>query len=251
MFHLDLESPAIRVLQNALDRIAGSTSVDFAIRSIRESYSVSHVTYHLARNITDSVDAPFVRTTYPDSWISTYLLKDYVLVDPVVREGLKRRLPFDWREIEPTPSVRDFLADAAIHGLGGNGYSIPVTDKANRRALLSINSRLEDRAWETFVRENAGDWTDIAQLVHQIAVQELYGDIDPIPRLSPREVECLHWTALGKDQKDIAQLLSLSEHTVRDYLKSARLKLGCATLSAAAARAAYLRIIDPWGKQSP
>lgn len=187
-----------------------------------------------------------MRTTYPAAWISTYLLKGYVLIDPIIKQGLKRKLSFDWREISLTPADHDFFVDAAVHGLGGSGYSIPISDRANRRALLSINSPLYGHEWEALVANHAADWADIAQLIHQVAVRELYGDIDPVPPLSPRELECLHWTALGKDQKDIALLLGLSEHTVRDYLKSARLKLGCATLSAAAARAAHLRIIDPW-----
>lgn len=48
--------------------------------------------------------------------------------------------------------------------------------------------------------------------------------------LSPRELECLHWAALGKDYKDIAMILEISEHTTRSYLKSARVKLGCAMI---------------------
>lgn len=226
-------------------------SVDRLIMGLRGKYTAVHVTYHLARVITGAVDAPFVRTTYPASWVSTYLLKGYVLVDPVIKEGLKRKLPFDWREIELSGSAKGFLDDARKHGLGRSGYSIPISDKANRRALLSVNSDLSGRHWEDFITTNAAELADAAQLVHQTAVQELYGDVDPVPSLSPRELQCLNWTALGKDQKDIAQLLGLSEHTVRDYLKSARLKLGCATLSAAAARAAHLRIVDPRGMQSP
>ena len=84
-----------------------------------------------------------------------------------------------------------------------------------------------------------------AHVIHRKAIYELHGENDPVPTLSPREIECLHWTALGKDYKDIAVILGISEHTTRDYLKTARFKLGCATISAAASRAVQLRIINP------
>ena len=39
---------------------------------------------------------PYIRLTYPASWIKRYLQMGYVDIDPVVREGFLRTLPFDW-----------------------------------------------------------------------------------------------------------------------------------------------------------
>lgn len=237
--------------ERIFEQINSSGTVEEAIGTLQDANGIAYVTYHLAQTIGGRFDAPFVRTTYPDAWVSRYLLRGYVHLDPVIREGFSRRLPFDWREISADMEARDFLADAAAFGVGPSGYSIPISDRANRRAILSINSELVDQAWDRFVASSQAAWAEFAQLVHQKAIFELYGESDPVPALSPREIECLYWTALGKDQKDIALILGLSEHTVRDYLKSARLKLGCATLSAAATRATQLRIIDPWPRKSP
>jgi len=44
-------------------------------------------------------------------------------------------------------------------------------------------------------------------------------------RLSRREIECLTWTSEGKTSAEIATILSLSEHTVNNYLVAACLKL--------------------------
>lgn len=218
---------------------------------MRDHYGLSNVTYHLAQTVVGDVDSPFVRTTYPDPWVARYLLKGYVRVDPITREGFARSLPFDWGEVETSSLDEPFLIDAAKHGVGSQGYSIPITDKAKRRALLSVNSALPELGWRKLTARFLDEWVVLGQLVHRIAVAELYGERDPVPALSRREIECLHWTALGKDHKDIAVILSLSEHTVRDYTKSARLKLGCATLSAAATRASHLRIISPWPSGTP
>jgi DNA-binding CsgD family transcriptional regulator len=184
-----------------------------------------------------------VRTTYPDAWVSTYLLKGYVTIDPVAREGFLRQLPFDWRELDVTPEMLMFLEDAIRHGIGRFGFSIPISDKAGRRAILSLNSNATAEDWEDLVSAHRSEWVDLAYLVHQMAVFELHGASDPIPVLSPRERECLYWSALGKDYKDIALILGLSHHTTRSYIKSARTKLGCATISAAATLALKLRVI--------
>lgn len=228
------------------ETIASTKLVSAALAIMRDYYGLANVTYHLARTVVGDVDAPFVRTTYPDPWVAQYLLKGYVAHDPIVRAGFARSLPFDWSEVEITASDRPFLEDAEQHGVGGQGFSIPITDKAKRHALFSVNSQLPATSWHVLTARFGEEWSELALMVHRIAVGELYGEDDPVPTLAPREIECLHWTALGKDHKDIAVILNLSEHTVRDYTKSARLKLGCATLSAAVTRAGHLRIINPW-----
>lgn len=243
-FSSDVEEIAVRSIDT-------SSTVGDSILILRSIYAESHFTYHLGHTVADTFDAPFVRTTYPDSWVSRYLLQSYVNVDPIVQQGLNRRLPFDWRDMSLNAATEAFFADAKAHGVGRSGYSIPVTDRVRRRALLSINSNKHGEDWSRFVARHRDEWILIAQVLHQQAVMEVFGDADPVPSLSSRELECLHWTALGKSSKDIALILQISEHTIRDYLKSAKLRLGCATLSAATTKATHLKIINPWSASTP
>lgn len=224
-------------------QLSEAKSVADALVVLRSAYGIEFVTYHLASTVVGDIDAPFVRTTYPDAWVSRYLLSGHVRIDPVVREGFMRQLPFDWRNLEITPESLVFFEDALRHGVGRHGLSIPVTDKVGRRAILSFNANASAAEWDKTVRMYQSDWLEVAHLVHRKAVLELYGESDPIPALSPRERECLYWSALGKDYKAIALILGLSRHTTRDYIKSARTKLGCATISAAVSLAVKLRII--------
>jgi len=135
--------------ETVFEQIKAAINVDASIRIFQAEYAVDYVTYHLAQTIAAKIDAPFVRTTYPDAWVSRYLLNSYVKVDPIVKQGFERQLPFDWSEVEPTPEAYAMLVDAQKHGIGGNGYSIPVADKAQRRALLSINARIPLDDWIT------------------------------------------------------------------------------------------------------
>ena len=63
-------------------------------------------------------------------------------------------------------------------------------------------------------------------------------------RLSPREEECLGWIAQGRDVPGTAVAMSLSEHTVRTYLKTARAKLDCVTVSQAIYKATVSGLFD-------
>jgi len=61
--------------------------------------------------------------------------------------------------------------------------------------------------------------------------------------LSPREVQVLNELARGRANKEIADILSISEHTVKDHLKSIFSKLGAADRTEAATTAIQRGII--------
>ncbi len=232
--------------QDLFLEIQNAPSVDAALRILEAAYGTDFSTYHLALTVADVVDTPYVRTTYRDTWVARYLLRGYVKVDPIVREGLIRQMPFDWGEVEVPQAAHDFLLDAQEHGVGANGYSIPIVDK-KRRALFSLNSRKPASEWRKLVQAYRHEWLDLAFLIHRKAVFELHGEHDPIPQLGPREKECLNWSALGKTNDEIAEILSLSMHTTQRYLMSARHKLGAASTTSATALAIQLRLINPYG----
>lgn len=232
--------------QNLTVEIQNAQSVNDALRILEVAYGIDFSTYHLALTIADVVDTPYVRTTYREAWVARYLLRGYVKVDPIVREGFVRQMPFDWREVEVPAAAQDFLLDAQDHGVGANGYSIPIVDK-KRRALFSLNSRMPLSEWSNLVQMYRHEWLELAFLIHRKAVFELHGEHDPIPQLGPREKECLYWSALGKRNDEIAEILGLSIHTTQRYLTSARHKLGAASTTSATALAIQLRLINPYG----
>lgn len=54
--------------------------------------------------------------------------------------------------------------------------------------------------------------------------------------LTPREYECLRWVAAGKTDDEIAQILSITPHTVRFHVDNAKVKLNVATRVQAVAK---------------
>ena len=222
--------------------IAEAPDIDILIAQIRDFLQVDHVVYHSSKlGASPSVD-PYIRLTYPASWIKQYLQNNYVDVDPVLREGFQRSLPFEWSELTvSTEKEMIFLQDALAHGVGPFGLSIPVIGKHGHRGLFSLSFSGSGEAWAAFVESSKPMLVEIANRVHQRVIREVFGE--DRPHLSARELEVLRWTALGKDAGEIAAILDISFHTTRGYLKSARHKLDCVTSAQAVSRAIELGLL--------
>lgn len=226
----------------ALDILEGAQALERTMSPLRDLFGVKHLSYVAARYGRAPHKDPYVLSTYPPMWLVRYLFKRYWRIDPVVKAGFARATPFDWCEIERDPAADAFFEDAAQYGVGRNGFLIPLQNQNGQRGILSFSSDASDAQWSQLVAGVLGDMTEIAHVVHRAALREVFGDEALPPRLSPREAETLQWVAEGKEVPDIALITGLSEHTVRTYLKSARLKLDCGTKAQAAVKAERLAL---------
>ena len=216
-----------------------------AVQKIADAFQVEYVTVHLFRSGEDAQDKPYVRTNYPVAWVSHYLLNDYVRIDPVLQMAEQISGPFCWTAITPRADQLAMMKQAVRHGLGPTGFSVRHVDAIGRRSVLSFNAQ-DARGgdnWKPYLAEMREGLILLARQLHHMAIAEIYRDGEPHPHLSPREIECLKWTAEGKTHTEIAIILDLSDYTVRDYLKEARLKLDCVTLAQSVSKAAALGLI--------
>jgi DNA-binding CsgD family transcriptional regulator len=222
-----------------------TSTVQQAIQQIADLYNVDFVTLHLFRSGEDAQNKPYVRTNYPEAWVAHYLLNDYVRIDPVLEMAERIAGPFCWSQIQARPDQLAVMEQAAQHGLGRTGFSVRHVDAIGRRTVLSFNAHEARGAdtWEAHLDDMRDDLIQLAHKVHHKALAEIYQDGEVLPQLSPREIECLNWTAEGKAHTEIAIILDLSEHTVRGYLKDARTKLDSVTLAQAVSKAKALGLI--------
>jgi len=225
-------------------KIVDECDIEAALEVIKDIGQYQHVIYHLAFRTNSPTDMPFFKSTYPFSWLGHYIQRQYSDIDPVILEGFKRSEPFFWSDLEITSKAQqEFFLDAQKHDAGRSGYSIPLTDKARRTAMFSVTSNLADDDWKRKIRAEQNMLEQVGDVLHRKAISQVYG-ADEAPVLSPREIECLHWTARGKDSKTVSDILNISEFTVRDYLKSARHKLGCNNIAQAIHEATKRRLIN-------
>ena len=229
-------------LVKAFAIIDNAPRMDQAITALRDLLDVSHVVYHSSRLGASPSSDPYIQLTYPDSWIKRYLQMGYVNIDPVLREGFLRTLPFDWSELEiKTAEEMAFLMDALAHDVGPRGYSVPVRSKRGHRALFSVSFSRSESEWAAFLESTKPALLQIANRLHRRVIAEEFGESDL--HLTMREIECLRWVASGKSAGEIAGILHISSHTARDYLKSSRYKLDCVTSAQAVSKAVKLGLI--------
>jgi DNA-binding CsgD family transcriptional regulator len=229
-------------LTDAYSIIEKKAVIQTVVTELRDFLNIDHLVYFTSKLGGGPSTDPYIRLTYPPAWLARYLAMGYADIDPVLREGFRRTLPFQWRELEISGGPEAaFLADSAAHGVGPHGYSIPVSTKHGHRGLLAVAYSGSEEEWSKFLSATQPSLIQIAARLHRRVVGELFGE--DRPHLTPRELECLRWIALGKDTTEIAAILRISPHTTRDYLKSVHYKLDCATSAQAVTKAVKLGLL--------
>lgn len=72
---------------------------------------------------------------------------------------------------------------------------------------------------------------NLSQLLNASMIQHIITDIFNYTHLTPREMDCITHCILGLSNKEIANKLNISTHTVNEYFKNIRLKTGHNTKS--------------------
>ena len=122
------------------------------------------------------------------------------------------------------------------------GVSVEVRDltleSLNEIALFTVNHSCSDEDWEAFTDTHRRELILIAHYLNQKALEfEPNRAPDIAQSLSPREVDAITLLAIGYNRAQVADTLSISEHTLRVYIESARFKLGALNTTHAVARA--------------
>jgi len=230
-------------LESLLEEIVMSNSTEDAIKLIENRFDHDYTTFHLLANPHAGIDNPFVRTTYPAEWVTHYLLHNYAVEDPIVAKAKTDGESFCWSELPAQAAMMPIFTASIEFGLGTSGYSFVFTDERGRVGLFSINSRMPQREWTKYMTPLLDEFETILPVLHAKALNEATAASMGIPNLTPRECECLKLSSDGKSYSEIAIILNLSDHTVRSYLKMARIKLECVTLAQAVGKATRVGLI--------
>lgn len=224
-------------MDTLLEEIEGARTLDDLndrVRGLREHLGVQHAVYHSV----GSGGEQYAALTYPASWVQTYIANDYQKVDPVVLACRTSYGPILWSDLDwSSRGARSLLAEAQAHGVGTQGYSVPIHGPAGKFALFTVTSDMEAEAWSVFVRANAERLVVAAHYLNRSARRIDGTHEETCALLSPRETDALSMLALGHSRGQAAAALSISEHTLRAYIEGARHKLGAANTVQAVARA--------------
>ena len=219
----------------ALGKATALEEIQGLILSLRDTFQIDHVVYHWVS--ADGEQYGF--GTYDPAWVQHYVDKEYLRVDPVVLGCFQRFHPVDWKMLDwSSKAARAFRKDSIEHGIGNQGFSVPIRGPNGQFALFSVTHNASDEEWAQFTTNNQRDIILIAHYLNQKALEfEKDRTPEPVRPLSPREVDTLTYLAMGYGRGQVADMLSISEHTLRAYIESARFKLGALNTTHAVARA--------------
>ncbi|CAA7611661.1 putative transcriptional activator protein vanR [Candidatus Terasakiella magnetica] len=235
-------------LSNTLSMMDSAATTDamqtIAERTVRD-LGFGGYTYHLYRPGLGSL--VYIGNWRPE-WVERYEENGYADIDPVVQRVLRTVTPFLWHDTvaqrQTNAPERVVLNEARDFGLKV-GAEIPIHESGYGGATFSLFSACEPdfmKAWAAH-KHNAH--------IFAIYFHEKYVSLLPaaesteLPPLSKRERECLVWTSRGKTAWEVAEILHISERTVKDYLDSSARKLGSFSKHHAVVKAILHRIILP------
>ncbi|WP_282182814.1 helix-turn-helix transcriptional regulator [Aliiroseovarius marinus] len=228
-------------LLSTLQAAATLEDLQAVLESLRDHYKVEHTVYHWVNSVGERYGAG----TYSAEWVDRYLEKDYLRMDPVIFGCFQRFTPVSWKELDwSSKAAREMWQDALDHGLGNQGYTIPIRGPNGQFALFTLNASLSDEDWAQFIDDNARDLMILGHEFNKKALEfEQWGEDGTTPALSPRELASMSCLARGMSRAQAAAELNISEHTLRVYIESSRHKLGAMNTTHAVARALSAGII--------
>ena len=234
----------MEVLDGFIERLQHAKTLEDLQESteqLRDHYGIAHIVYHWV----NSAGERFGAGTYSSDWVDRYLEKDYLRMDPVIFGCFQRFHPVDWKQLDwSAKSARAFLREAIDHGVGNQGYTIPIRGPNGQFALFTANDNCSDEVWSAYIEKNARHLMIIAHEFNKKALDfEQRDDALPTPTLSPRELSAMTFLAKGFSRAQAADALKISEHTLRVYIEAARHKLGAMNTTHAVARALSAGII--------
>ncbi len=223
---------------NFIEDIAVQPDVDSMLARLRRVVGDFGFDSFLLTGVPDPgrrIDGYIMLSGWDKSWLERYVSQDYVQIDPIARRLQSAADPFTWSEtiegLSLDAAARQVMDEAAAIGMR-DGLCVPLYDLDGRRSVLSMAAQSIDLS-----PADKG----VLHLVAMYAQNRIRDLIDTSsergrrPALSPRERECLQWTAAGKTSWEIAAILRLSQNTTDGYIASATRKLGASNRTQAVA----------------
>ena len=192
---------------------------------------------------------PLYITNYPPEWTRRYVEKHYISEDLVSRFSASTLRPFLWHHIgqhyDLTASQKQVFNEAAEFNLRSGG-AVPIHGPGAAKASFAVANNMSEENFAALFKAQRHELHLVATYAHERMMQIGLSDQPATPpKLTSREIEVMTWSSRGKTAWEIAEILSLSEETIRDHIKHACRKLNTSNKTHAIAVALLHGLIVP------
>jgi len=215
-----------------------------------QNLGFEYFTYKLVWLEEGTSRSPLYYSNYPSFWVKHYDEKNYHTYDMVCCHSAQMMRPFLWEEATSSlskDSLSQLIMNEASEAGLKNGCSIPLHGPGNTKAHIAIASNATREEFTKLFMTHRHVLLLVATYAHEAIVALRTPDeaSPPVSKLKPREIEVLTLTAQGKTAPVIADILSLSEDTIKEHIGNACQKLGVYSKVHAASIAITRGLIAP------
>jgi len=209
---------------------------DFVHSFGADGYHVAYGSLQVQKQRTHPVgishnNAPGWREYYREHGLHRY--------DPLLAKALAHRGPFTMEEAMAeynSPEAKRVIAEGREFGLTGS-IGMTLVIGPGRGAAISLFCPTAGIHLDDTTRMMLQTASYVFCARHQELATNLSITEEPLPKLTPRELDVLRWIALGKTKHEIAERLQVSTSCIKRHCENASLKLGVNNMASAVARA--------------
>jgi DNA-binding CsgD family transcriptional regulator len=232
------------LLSTALASARTENAFAQALGRIPTAFGFSHFSVFNAPAAEDATLASLIiETSWSPHFIREFDHAQMMGISPMVARLRESVMPQSWHLLERAfsyvdvpPALRKLLMD---HDMP-MGISCPIKTTGERSVVFCFTGHRCSLA-QCEINEF---YMIVLQAVDTYNYINSLAKASPQHPLSARELEVVRWTAQGKTSVEIAQILSLSDHTINAYMNNAMRKLDCVNRTHLVAKAMRLKVIS-------
>lgn len=229
----------------SIHRLTSPDAVFFEFRRAASQFGYSTVVVGELPAVRGKFPA-FFRSTWSPAFVEEYVGEGLIETDPSVEAGRERILPVRWSDLldERRAKGGDLRHFDIIRAHGfPQGIAIPVHGPSGYRALVTVAGETKELPPRHRVALHLMGLYLHARM-RELLAPELAALPDDEPRLSPGEIECIHWLIAGKTDWEIGEILGIAEATAHWRIERAKKKLGVKTRAQLTALAVHRGLIQ-------
>lgn len=212
---------------------------------MRKSFEIANLLYLDADLTPSGMSIHRLHCSANAQVINEWLKRDFSHISPVLNALTNSVRPVDWLTARRlNPQIEPHLSAIERRGVNIVGVTLPLVTPMRRLAFLAIQTEMRAADWPSYSRCHLRDFQHLANLFHAGEIENDMRDsalidisIGMSAQLTNRETEVLGWAAAGKSYWEIAQILGISERTVRFFMTNTRRKLNVVSNAQAVAQA--------------
>lgn len=210
------------------------------MRQVTEAYGCrSFIVCQLPSHTMLGLSGKTIITNWPSELLTEFDQANLLQSSPVLQRLRQSTLPFRYAMADIAHERGSSVSLSLFQRFGMlEGAVFPTHDLAGSRGAVGFSGEAVD-----FSPQQMMELAYLATHIYQRLAEIRAIDVRSVDTLTDREIDCLNWTAAGKTSAEIADILSLSEHTVNHYLNRATKKLEAVNRTQAVAKSLRLGLI--------